>query len=140
MLHQNLSAWTTTPTTAKRSCQQNKKDQVFDINSKGRETEEIPLALRAEKPESLIGYIEGTRGRSEEMRLPISERENVERQRGCGGGDEKARVWATESLSAAEKVTAAGDDTAERLPVTLNILGLINNEFKRVRVERSPLT
>ena len=129
MLHQNLSAWTT-PTTAKRSCKKKQKIKSLTLEvRKGRETGEIPLALRAEKPESLIGYIEGTRGRtpSEEMRLPRSERENVERQRGWVGGDARARVWATESLSAAEKVTAAGDDTAERLPVTLNILGLITS-------------
>lgn len=66
------------------------------------------------------------------MCLPRSERENVEKRRGWVGGDARARMWETESLSAAENDAAAGDDTAERFPVILNIFGS-NNEFKRVR-------
>lgn len=63
------------------------------------------------------------RGRSEEMRPPRNERENVENKRRWGA-ETKARVGATESLRAAEKEAAAGDDTAERFPVTRSILGL----------------
>lgn len=66
------------------------------------------------------------RGRSEEMRPPRNERENVENQRRWRG-ETIARVGAMESLRAAEKDAAvvAGDDAAERVPVTLNILGSV---------------
>lgn len=104
---------------------------IQKVSKRGRNRRyKIPLALRAEKPESLIGYMEETRGRtrSEEMCLPKSERENVEKRRGWEGGDARARVWETESLRAAENDAAAGDDTAERLPVILNMFGL--NEFQ----------
>lgn len=62
------------------------------------------------------------RGRREEMRPPRNEREKVENQRRWGG-EAKARAGPTESLRAAEKdAIAAGDDAAERFPVTLNIM------------------
>lgn len=56
------------------------------------------------------------------FRPPRNERENVENQRGCGG-DARTRVGTTESLRAAEKEAAAGDDAADRIPVTLNMVG-----------------
>lgn len=46
------------------------------------------------------------------------------------------RVWVMESFSVVEKVIVVGDDIVERFLVIFNILGLINNEFKCVRVER----
>lgn len=73
-----------------------------------------------------MGHGEEVRGRSEEMRPRRNERENVENQRRWRG-EAIAREGVTDSLRAAEKdaATVAGDDTAERFPVTLNIIWVI---------------